>query len=269
MLYALNDFENFTVNAADGYIGKIKDFYFDDRTWKLRYVVAETGIWLKNRKVILPVSTIKWIHTDEKNVTLDLSMYQVKNGPVIEHQPSLVPQTEIDYLSYYGYSFYRGATHHSVNHHSATHHSDAQGIDQDREANLAEVFATVDSVRRTFGDRHLRSCKEMINYDVEATDNEVGYLQGMLFNEDDWSISHLMVNTSNWWLGNQVLLEPQSVKDMSWGDAKIYVNLMRHQVQDALVFDPETMDALNSQPGDHLHQRNKNIYDKKPLFKLV
>jgi uncharacterized protein YrrD len=258
MLYALNAIENFTVNATDGYIGKIKDFYFDDRTWKLRYLIVETGIWLKNQKVILPASAIKWVHMDENNLTLDLSMYQVKNGPVIDNQLSLMPQTEIDYLSYYGYSFYRGASEsYSFEH------------DQDSEAKLADIFATVDAVRRTFGDRHLRSCKEMINYDVEASDNDVGYLQGMLFNEDDWSISHLMVNTSNWWLGHQVLLEPECVKDTSWGDAKIYINLLRHQVQDAPVFDQETLDAFNHPNGDHLHQRNKNIYEKKPLFKLV
>lgn len=258
MFYALNEVENFTVNAADGYIGKIKDFYFDDRNWKLRYVVAETGIWLKNRKVLLPASAIKWVHADEKNIALDLSMYQVKNGPVID-QISLTPQTEIDYLSYYGYSFYRGAT-------------EAHGFDKDGEANNAEIFATVDAVRRIFGDRHLRSCKEMINYNIEATDNEVGYLHGILFNEDDWSISHLMVDTSSWWLGQKVLLEPETVKDVSWGDAKIYVNLLRHQIQEALIYDHETMDALNgtnNPVGDHIHQGGKNFYEKKPIFKLV
>ncbi|GGY69239.1 hypothetical protein GCM10011613_11940 [Cellvibrio zantedeschiae] len=256
MLHTLHDLESFTVNAADGYIGKVKDFYFDDRTWTIRYLVAETGTWLKNRKVLLPATAIKFVNLQEKNLTLDISMYQVKNGPAIDDNISLTPQTEIDYLSYYGYSFYRGVT-------------DAHGYDQEDDRKLAEIFACIDAVRRTYGDRHLRSCQEIINYDIEASDSDVGYLQGMVFDEDTWSVSYLMVNTSNWWLGHQVLVEPQLIKDISWGDARIYVDMLRQQVQDAPIFDPDTLASLDKNLGEHLYQRNKNIYEKKPLFKLV
>ncbi len=255
MLYTLNDLEQYTVNAADGYVGKIKDFYFDDRTWKLRYLVVETGIWLKNRKVLLPASAVKLVNKDDKQLSLDMSMYHVKNGPSIERDLSLKPQSEIDYLSYYGYSFYRGAT-------------EAHGFDKDAEAKLAEIFASVDAVRRTYGDRHLRSCKEMINYDIEGSDSQVGYLQSMLFDEKDWSVRYLMLNTSNWWLGHQVLLEPQSIRDVSWGDARIYVNMLRQEIQSTPIFDADTLNSLD-EGAAHLHERDDNIFDKQPLFKLV
>jgi uncharacterized protein YrrD len=255
MLYLLADLEKYTVNAADGYVGKVKDFYFDDRTWKLRFVVAETGIWLKNRKVLLPASAVKSVSTEDRHLNLDMSMYDVKNGPGIENELSLSPQTEIDYLSYYGYSFYRGV-------------SDAHGFDKDAEAKRAEMFACVDLVRRTYGDRHLRSCTEMINYDIEASDNQVGYLQSMVFDEADWAITHLLVNTSNWWLGQQVLMEPHLIKDISWGDARLYLNMQRQAVQDAPIFDVETLSSLSA-AETYLHDRSENIYDKQPLFKLV
>lgn len=255
MLYSLSDLEQYTVNASDGYIGKVKDFYFDDRTWKLRCVLAETGIWLKNRKVLLPASAVKLVNVDDKHLSLDLSMYQVKNGPGIDKQLSLNPQSEIDYLSYYGYSFYRGAT-------------EAHGFDQDAEAKLADIFASVDAVRRTYGDRHLRSCREIINYDIEGSDNQVGYLQSMLFDETDWSVRYLVANTSNWWLGHQVLLEPQSIKDVSWGDARIYLNMLRSQVQNAPIFDPDTF-KNDHETGEHLHEPGNTVYDKQPIFRLV
>jgi hypothetical protein len=31
------------LSAIDGEIGHVTDFYFDDKTWAVRYVVAETG----------------------------------------------------------------------------------------------------------------------------------------------------------------------------------------------------------------------------------
>lgn len=39
--------------ASDGEIGYIKDFYFDDKAWAIRYLVADTGIWLSERQVLL------------------------------------------------------------------------------------------------------------------------------------------------------------------------------------------------------------------------
>ena len=255
MLHLLADLEKFTVNATDGYVGKVKDFYFDDRTWKLRFVVAEAGIWLKNRKVLLPASAVKSVSLKDKHLGLDISMYDVKNGPGIDGELSLKPQSEIDYLSYYGYSFYRSA-------------SEAHGFDGESETKLAETFAAVDAARRTYGDRHLRSCKEMINYDIEASDNHVGYLRSILFDDNNWSITHLLVDTSNWWLGQQVLVEPRLIKDVSWGDARIYLNMLRQEVQAAPVFDADTLSTL-SESEVHLHERGENIYDKQPLFKLV
>lgn len=257
MLHTLNDLGNFTVNAIDGYVGKVKDFYFDDRTWKIRYLVVESGTWLKNRKVLLQGDAIKYVSMENKTLTLDASMYDVKNGPSIDRDIAISPQSEIDYLSYYGYSFYR-----------ASSGVDVHGLEQD-DGQIAEVFANVDSVRRQYGDRHLRSCKEIINYAIEAIDSEVGHLQGILFDDDTWSVAYLMVNTSNWWLGHQVLIEPQSIKDVSWGDARIYLDLLRQQVQDAPIYDPDTLDVNESysyqkNAGVHLQHEQKTHVKKAP-----
>ncbi len=39
--------------ALDGEIGSVKDFYFDDKTWTIRYLVADTEPWLPERLVLL------------------------------------------------------------------------------------------------------------------------------------------------------------------------------------------------------------------------
>lgn len=254
MLHTLIDLEGFTVNAVDGYIGKVKDFYFDDRAWKIRHLVAETGIWLKNRRVLLPAVSIKCVDRESKTLTVDLSMNQVKNGPGLDKNLAISPQTEIDYLSYYGYSFYRGKT-------------DVQGQDEAYDLSVAETFSAIDAVRRMNGDRHLRSCKEIINYNIEAIDSEVGHLQGMLFNEDTWAVQYLLVNTSNWWLGHQVLLEPQMIRDISWGDARIYVDLLRQQVQDAPIFNSDVNDDYEREIDIHFHQDPKVSFEKKTSIK--
>lgn len=46
MLRSTNDLKNSAVGATDGAIGQVKDFFFDDQRWVVRYLVIETGEWL-------------------------------------------------------------------------------------------------------------------------------------------------------------------------------------------------------------------------------
>jgi hypothetical protein len=39
--------------SLDGEIGRVKEFYFDDLHWTVRYLVAETGNWLTGRQVLI------------------------------------------------------------------------------------------------------------------------------------------------------------------------------------------------------------------------
>jgi hypothetical protein len=68
-------------------------------------------------------------------------------------------------------------------------------------------------------------------------DGEIGHVQGMLVDEESWVIRYLIVNTSNWWLGHQVLIAPESITDVSWLDRKVMVDLTRQAIQEAPSYD--------------------------------
>jgi uncharacterized protein YrrD len=53
MLHSLHRLLGFSIGATDGEIGHVKDFYYDDKTWTVRYLVVETGNWLFGRKVLI------------------------------------------------------------------------------------------------------------------------------------------------------------------------------------------------------------------------
>ena len=58
--------------------------------------------------------------------------------------------------------------------------------------------------------------------------------------------SYLIVATSNWWGGRRVLIAPQWIKDVSWSEAKVSVDLTRQAVKDAPPYDPAAQ--LDRQP---------------------
>jgi hypothetical protein len=54
MLRSLRQLYGKKLRASDGDIGHVKDFYFNDQQWAIRYVVADTGSWLSGRLVLIP-----------------------------------------------------------------------------------------------------------------------------------------------------------------------------------------------------------------------
>ncbi len=53
MLHNVNELHGLTIGASDGDIGEVKDVYFDDKCWVIRYLVTDTGGWLSGRKVLI------------------------------------------------------------------------------------------------------------------------------------------------------------------------------------------------------------------------
>ena len=59
MLRSMNDLESYAIRATDGDLGHVKDFYFDDQAWVIRYLVVDTGNWLSNRKVLISAVAVE------------------------------------------------------------------------------------------------------------------------------------------------------------------------------------------------------------------
>jgi hypothetical protein len=88
---------------------------------------------------------------------------------------------------------------------------------------------------------HLRSCNAVKGYHIHARDGEIGHVQGFLIDDYVWSVRYLIVNTSNWWVGHQVLVSPEWIQDVSWSDAKVTIDLDRQAIRDAPAYNEGTL----------------------------
>lgn len=233
MLHSLKDLEGYTIGATDGEVGHVKDFYFDDHAWAVRYLVVETGDWLKSRKVLISPHAIQHLKWTDKTLPAAITQAQVRNSPDIDTDKPISRQHEIQYLSYYGYPYYwdsvsswgGGLTPDMFPVDSPA--TDAARHDQQKAQSVKLEAQHHDD------DPHLRSCKAVAGYHVHAVDGEIGKIDGFLIDDVDWSIRYLIVNTSNWWLGHQVLIAPQWFKDVNWADSEISTTLGRDSVMEA------------------------------------
>jgi uncharacterized protein YrrD len=242
MLREVKDVVGSTVAATDGDIGHVRDFYFDDEAWVIRYLIVETGKWLSNRRVLVSPMALREPNWDVDRFPARLTCEQVRNSPSIDIGKPVSRQHEVEFYRYYGYPYYwgRGGLW------GAEHYPGAMATGLGCRGSGSDNFSAWirqeqlarEVEQREDGAPHLRSCGEVTGYHIKAVDGEIGHVHGMLVDEGSWAIRYLIVNTSNWWLGRQVLVAPEWISDVSWSDRTVVIDLTRQAVQEAPPYDP-------------------------------
>ena len=256
MLHSMKDLEGYTIGATDGVIGHVKDFYFDDEAWVIRYLVVETGAWLSSRRVLISPMAINEPNWSEKSFPAAITQEQVKNSPNIDTDKPVSRQHEVAYSGYYGYPYYWGGGGFWSNGVypgmmlSGVGHGGQDESRTDRARNSPTEGA---SDRRQQDDARLRSGNAITTYDIHATDGDIGHVQGLLIDERSWAIRYLIVNTSNWWLGHQVLIAPQWIEGVSWEDRRVSVSLTRDAVRSSPAHPPGTRTQRDEETRIHDH----------------
>lgn len=75
--------------------------------------------------------------------------------------------------------------------------------------------------------------------------------------DTDWSIHFLIVDTSNWWMGQKVLISPHSVQEIRWTEQLIYLDVDRQKIKDSPPYDP-------ANPIDRAHEDRMAGHYAKP-----
>ena len=263
MLRTMKELRSYTIGASDGDVGHVKDFYFDDQDWVIRYLVVETGSWMNSRKVLVSPYAIGEADWISHRLPVRISREQVKNSPDIDTNKPVSRQHEVHYADYYGYPYYwegSGYWGGDLFFPSARLTADAEDeAHQEVRDEVAAVYARADAKEHAHDDPHLRSCEAVQGYHVHASDGDLGHISGMLVDEETWAIRYLVIDTSNWWAGHKVLIPPQWVSRIDWAQSLVDIQMTRKTIQNAPPF--ESSYALNRQ-----HELDLYRYYDRPNY---
>jgi len=197
----------FTLGAVDGEIGRIRDIYFEDRHWAVRYLVADTKKWLPGRKVLLHPPAVKGIDEENKIVRFDLTREQIRQSPSIEEDMPVSRQYEVRYFQHYNWPVYwEGAG--------------IWGPMPGTMPPLREEKDDLPSLENT-GDPHLRSVREIVGYTAAGADNDIGKIDDVLFDDQRWMLRYLVVGTGTILPGRKVLIPMDWVSKMSFERSRV------------------------------------------------
>jgi hypothetical protein len=59
-----------------------------------------------------------------------------------------------------------------------------------------------------------------------------------IFDDENWEIRLLVVDTRNWLPGKKVLLSPHWIQRVEWADSSVHFDLMRESIKNSPEFDP-------------------------------
>lgn len=72
------------IEATDGQIGHIEDFLFDDRSWEIRFAIADTRNWLPGRLALVSTRHITSVDWPARRIQVGTSREAIRNSPPYE-----------------------------------------------------------------------------------------------------------------------------------------------------------------------------------------
>lgn len=236
----------YSLKETDGEIGKVDEFYFDDVSWTIRYLVIKTGNWFSEKKVLISPSALKETDWENGEFGVNLTKDQIENSPDIDTDKPVSRQQEEQLSSYYTWDVYWGSEP----------YEHGGGIFGMMPSELYESETTPPEninyeVPENNGDKHLRSTKEVEDYKIHTTDGEIGKVVDYLIDDSNWKINYLVVETGSWLNSKKVLLSINWITNVKWDNKIVIVSITTDKVKNRPDYD-------ESQPLNDDYEKNLN-----------
>ena len=211
---AFQELRRARIEAVDGRIGMMKDIYFDDHYWTIRYLVVDISKWLFGRKVLIAPEAITRIDRHAGSIYLNLTREQIRRSPSWDSEPPVSRQYEAALKQYYGWGAVTVPT------------SPALGAPFIAGTPYVPAPHEYPGLRLTESpeeyDDRLRSMKEVSGYIVEAADATIGTIRDFMLQSNGARVVSLLVDRSDSGATEALLLLSISAVDtIDWPTAKV------------------------------------------------
>ncbi|MGP4077684.1 PRC-barrel domain-containing protein [Halobacillus sp. K22] len=225
--------EKLTLVAQDGEMGKIKDLYFDDENYTIRYLTIASEKWFPDQIIYLSPSAISRIDFDKKVIEANHTIEDLREGAGLRNEKEMDPEKEAEFADRFNWSQYWAGE-------SVWGEQDTP-LNSDSEA--ASQQTAVSAPERS---NHLRSVNHMkgvfSHADVFAGEEHAGYITDVLIEEETWIIRYFVVSTGSWSTHPFTLISPDWIEEANWSEDQFQISL--------------TLEGIEKGP---MYQKNKAV----------
>jgi len=203
------------LGASDGDIGHVKDFYFDDLNWAVRYLVVDTGAWLPGRQVLISPYSLGRLDQAEKVLRVNLTRKQIEDSPSIDEHKPVSRQYEEEYYRYHGWPYYWQG--------DALWGMSGFPILEMPEESPPNPTAPASGATVERADAHLRSARAVNGYQLRASEGDIGHVCDFMMDAQSWAIGQLVIKTGHRLSGKEVLIPTREVDRISYDESAVFV----------------------------------------------
>ncbi len=194
----------YSIRATDGDIGEAREFYFDDSTWAIRYLVVDAGGWLLHRNVLISPQALGAPDATHRVLPVAVTKEQVRRSPRTVTDKPIALQYQALLHRHYGWDFYLGG-------------EALIGSDDSRAFSSREP---VNAGGKPF-DPHLRTTRVVAGHSAHATDGHAGRVRDFLLDDESWFIRFLVVRLSD---GKEVAVPVPWVSSIDLERSTVYLD---------------------------------------------
>jgi len=205
--------------TLDGELGRVEDFYFDDKTWAVRYLIAATGTWLTGRQVLLSPYAFGRFDQEGEVLPVNLTRQQIERSPGIDRHRPVSRQFEQNYYRYYGWPpYWEGGKTWGA--------GDFPVVMRPAPMESPPIYQY-----DQWDEVELRSMRAVTGYKINTLDGEIGTVSGFIVDDESWIIRDLAVETGHWYAGKEIMIATGKVERISHREALVFVNLTRDEIE--------------------------------------
>jgi sporulation protein YlmC with PRC-barrel domain len=168
----INSLTGYSIAATDGDIGQLEEFYFDDETWTIRYLIVKTGSWLSGREVLIATKALLHKSWQQKLIPVNLTKSQIQKSPDIDTDQPVSRQQEAELYGHYQWESYWG---------SGFYGGGSLGVSMPFPSIDRKVLIEPDKDHKRPGeDVHLRSTERITDYHIHVADGEIGHVKDFI-----------------------------------------------------------------------------------------
>lgn len=226
--------QNYLFQTEEGEIGRLKELYFDDKSWNVRYLVVQTGRWLFGRDILLIPSVIETIDDQHNTVQVNLTRKQIENAPKPDDKKPVSQHYLQEYYRYYNWQPYWA------------------------DDPLMQPIPPIPPEPQpdhpqTPEHPHLRSSKEVTGYQLETENGTIGQVDDFIIDDQDWVLRYFEVDTRRWRPGGHVLISPAWISEIDWFRQLVLVSLPPELIESAPAYDSSRVISRDYQLSLYKH----------------
>ena len=111
----------------------------------------------------------------------------------------------------------------------------------------------------------LNTVKSVKGSALAARDGDIGTVKEFYFDDQYWAIRYLIVDTTNWWPGKKVLVAPQWIESVSWGQSKVFINLTRAGIKHSPEYTEQVLVTRDFETRLFGHYKRPGYWVEEPV----